>query len=462
MLDCDLCHQWFHGACMGVPDNTDSESWYCDHCRLSTAVDRQRSRMLRLLALPDPSSGGGGGGDASMADADGDASPGGAPPSEAERKASAVHGRVHVHVMLEHMPVHVHVLLSRVRVVSQQVFASEEETTKALVLNYLEATASGDPAADTAQTHLLCEWHYAALLEKQQLLCQVHRTTTRESAPEPQPSPTHSLPHRVSQPTPPHPCQVYDEQGRLAMQKRRKDRAVGTLVSFLPPAPLLSRDGITAATRRLMADTGVYAKGEVMLTPLLAVSRRLSSALALSHLLSFSLVCSLQLMLTHLLHMLKDPQTTARTKAIKALREIVRVDPATLSLKNVIRGVQIALQSPYMCTLSYAMCIVMHTGDARRPDRPTGPIHVHVHVHVHPLICHVRCMHTGDARRPDCPAGHLDRRARGGARLARWLPLVAPRVCPQVLRRDRASPTRLPAACNSHRPLLHAFTGTTA
>ena len=40
---------------------------------------------------------------------------------------------------------------------------SETETTKHLLLNYLQAAASTDPAADTAQTHLLCERRLEAL-----------------------------------------------------------------------------------------------------------------------------------------------------------------------------------------------------------------------------------------------------------------------------------------------------------
>ena len=36
MLDCDLCHRWFHGACMGVPESADE--WYSDHCRLSICI----------------------------------------------------------------------------------------------------------------------------------------------------------------------------------------------------------------------------------------------------------------------------------------------------------------------------------------------------------------------------------------------------------------------------------------
>ena len=53
MLDCDKCHRWFHGACVGVPaaETELPEVWHCDHC-LSIAVHDQRQRISRLLELP--------------------------------------------------------------------------------------------------------------------------------------------------------------------------------------------------------------------------------------------------------------------------------------------------------------------------------------------------------------------------------------------------------------------------
>ena len=91
---------------------------YCDHCRLSTSVATQRQRIARLLELP-------------SADAATDAATDGT--TDANADAAVV------------------------------TLCSETETTKHLLLNYLQAAASTDPAADTAQTHLLCERRLEAL-----------------------------------------------------------------------------------------------------------------------------------------------------------------------------------------------------------------------------------------------------------------------------------------------------------
>ena len=53
MLDCDKCHRWFHGKCVGIQGNDTSvpTQWFCDACQLSSAVAKQRQRMNRLLSL---------------------------------------------------------------------------------------------------------------------------------------------------------------------------------------------------------------------------------------------------------------------------------------------------------------------------------------------------------------------------------------------------------------------------
>eukprot|EP00742_Colponemidia_sp_Colp-10_P010652 GILJ01011719.1.p1 GENE.GILJ01011719.1~~GILJ01011719.1.p1 ORF type:complete len:1804 (-),score=314.35 GILJ01011719.1:286-5187(-) len=48
MLDCDTCHRWFHGECVGVTPDSPPSVWYCDECQIRTALERQRK--LRLAA----------------------------------------------------------------------------------------------------------------------------------------------------------------------------------------------------------------------------------------------------------------------------------------------------------------------------------------------------------------------------------------------------------------------------
>ena len=34
MLDCDRCHGWFHGSCVGMKKDNLPEIWICDECTL--------------------------------------------------------------------------------------------------------------------------------------------------------------------------------------------------------------------------------------------------------------------------------------------------------------------------------------------------------------------------------------------------------------------------------------------
>eukprot|EP00584_Thalassiosira_punctigera_P002031 CAMPEP_0172528242 /NCGR_PEP_ID=MMETSP1067-20121228/2692_1 /TAXON_ID=265564 ORGANISM="Thalassiosira punctigera, Strain Tpunct2005C2" /NCGR_SAMPLE_ID=MMETSP1067 /ASSEMBLY_ACC=CAM_ASM_000444 /LENGTH=1791 /DNA_ID=CAMNT_0013312123 /DNA_START=38 /DNA_END=5413 /DNA_ORIENTATION=+ len=38
MVDCDRCHSWFHGGCVGMTKDTVPDLWFCDDCTLRTAV----------------------------------------------------------------------------------------------------------------------------------------------------------------------------------------------------------------------------------------------------------------------------------------------------------------------------------------------------------------------------------------------------------------------------------------
>ena len=38
MVNCDECHEWFHGECVGMTKETVSHVWFCDDCRLKQMV----------------------------------------------------------------------------------------------------------------------------------------------------------------------------------------------------------------------------------------------------------------------------------------------------------------------------------------------------------------------------------------------------------------------------------------
>lgn len=51
-VDCDSCHRWFHGICVGFQAHHDmSATWYCDDCRMRQALDLQRQRARGLGGL---------------------------------------------------------------------------------------------------------------------------------------------------------------------------------------------------------------------------------------------------------------------------------------------------------------------------------------------------------------------------------------------------------------------------
>ena len=216
MLDCDLCHRWFHATCVGVDAADDSlpEEWHCDACRLSTAVLDQRKRIARLLSLH--------GGDAAGGDG-GDDDEGGGEVVDA--------------------------------------LSSEWEVTKQLLLNCLDASA--DAAAPSAQQMLLCEWHAAAAERGQPALVALYR----------------------------------EQHTAATARQRARQRAAG---GVLLPAPCLSPEAVKQASRRALAESGLFDRLEPMLGYLCAI--------------------------------LRESQTTARQKAVKALTSVVRADPDVLRL----------------------------------------------------------------------------------------------------------------------------------
>ncbi|KAL6062556.1 Nipped-B-like protein A (Fragment), variant 2 [Balamuthia mandrillaris] len=48
MLDCDKCHKWFHGSCVGVSPHQVPDTWYCDSCFLRQKVEERRTTLREM------------------------------------------------------------------------------------------------------------------------------------------------------------------------------------------------------------------------------------------------------------------------------------------------------------------------------------------------------------------------------------------------------------------------------
>ncbi len=47
MLDCDECHKWFHGTCVGVDSCNPPETWFCSLCTIRKKLLAQRATTVK-------------------------------------------------------------------------------------------------------------------------------------------------------------------------------------------------------------------------------------------------------------------------------------------------------------------------------------------------------------------------------------------------------------------------------
>ncbi len=50
MLDCDQCHAWFHGRCVGITADTLPKRWFCDSCFIHNEAVKQTANSQKLLS----------------------------------------------------------------------------------------------------------------------------------------------------------------------------------------------------------------------------------------------------------------------------------------------------------------------------------------------------------------------------------------------------------------------------
>jgi hypothetical protein len=49
LLDCDCCHRWYHGSCMGIERHAVPDVWYCDECQILKLLQAQREEATRKI-----------------------------------------------------------------------------------------------------------------------------------------------------------------------------------------------------------------------------------------------------------------------------------------------------------------------------------------------------------------------------------------------------------------------------
>lgn len=47
MIDCDRCHSWYHGSCIGITQDAVPDAWFCDDCTLQSTVLAQAQVFAR-------------------------------------------------------------------------------------------------------------------------------------------------------------------------------------------------------------------------------------------------------------------------------------------------------------------------------------------------------------------------------------------------------------------------------
>jgi len=50
-LDCDSCHKWFHGACVGILSEQVPEQWYCDNCLIRKKIAERKSSLHKNSSI---------------------------------------------------------------------------------------------------------------------------------------------------------------------------------------------------------------------------------------------------------------------------------------------------------------------------------------------------------------------------------------------------------------------------
>lgn len=50
-LDCDFCHKWFHGACVGVLSEQVPDQWFCDNCLIRKKIFEKKADIQKSTSI---------------------------------------------------------------------------------------------------------------------------------------------------------------------------------------------------------------------------------------------------------------------------------------------------------------------------------------------------------------------------------------------------------------------------
>lgn len=50
-LDCDSCHKWFHGACVGILSEQVPDAWFCDNCLIRRKIHDRKANIQKNSSI---------------------------------------------------------------------------------------------------------------------------------------------------------------------------------------------------------------------------------------------------------------------------------------------------------------------------------------------------------------------------------------------------------------------------